>query len=184
MKGMRIRFETKPGKSRASAGSLPRSRASSTIAAAVSAEVSGPRSRSPGRGRRPGRRRGGAPAAPRRRRPARSRPPSGRRRRRGRARASRAEANRVGWRESTREGDVAYARAVTFEGVDRDRIGQLTRQLQEDERPEEIPATEIVLLYDADGEKSLVLVFFENEDDYRRGDAALHAMDPGETPGK
>ncbi|TML58963.1 MAG: hypothetical protein E6G22_13610 [Actinobacteria bacterium] len=79
---------------------------------------------------------------------------------------------------------MAYARAVTFEGVDRDRIGQLTRQLQEDERPEEIPATEIVLLYDADGEKSLVLVFFENEDDYRRGDAALNAMDPGETPGK
>jgi len=79
---------------------------------------------------------------------------------------------------------VAYARAVTFEGVDRDRIGQLTRQLQEDERPEEIPATEIVLLYDAEGEKSLVLVFFENEDDYRQGDAALNAMDPGETPGR
>jgi len=73
---------------------------------------------------------------------------------------------------------------VTFEGVDRDRIGQLTRQLQEDERPEEIPATEIVLLYDAEGEKSLVLVFFENEDDYRQGDAALNAMDPGETPGR
>ena len=79
---------------------------------------------------------------------------------------------------------MAYARAVTFEGVDRDRIGQLTRQLQEDERPEEIPATEIVLLYDAEGEKSLVLVFFETEDDYRRGDAALNAMDPGETPGR
>ncbi len=79
---------------------------------------------------------------------------------------------------------MAYARAVTFEGVDRDRIGQLTRQLQEDERPEEIPATEIVLLYDAEGEKSLVLVFFENEDDYRQGDAALNAMDPGETPGR
>ena len=79
---------------------------------------------------------------------------------------------------------MAYARAVTFEGVDRDRIGQLTRQLQEDERPEEIPATEIVLLYDAEGEKSLVLVFFENEDDYRQGDAALNAMDPGDTPGK
>ena len=79
---------------------------------------------------------------------------------------------------------MAYARAVTFEGVDRDRIGQLTRQLQEDERPEEIPASEIVLLYDAEGEKSLVLVFFENEDDYRQGDAALNAMDPGETPGR
>ena len=79
---------------------------------------------------------------------------------------------------------MAYARAVTFEGVDRDRIGKLTRQLQEDERPEDIPASEIVLLYDAEGEKSLVLVFFETEDDYRRGDAALNAMDPGETPGR
>jgi hypothetical protein len=73
---------------------------------------------------------------------------------------------------------------VTFEGVDRNRIDQLTRQLQEDERPEDIPATEIVLLYDAEGEKSLVLVFFETEDDYRRGDAALNAMNPGDTPGR
>ena len=79
---------------------------------------------------------------------------------------------------------MAYARAVTFEGVDRSRIDRLTQQLQEDERPEEIPASEIILLYDADGEKSLVLVFFETEDDYRRGDAALNAMDPGETPGR
>jgi hypothetical protein len=79
---------------------------------------------------------------------------------------------------------VAYARAVTFEGVDRNRIDQLKRQLEEGERPEEIPATEIVLLYDSEGEKSLVIVFFETEDDYRRGDAALNAMDPGDTPGR
>ena len=79
---------------------------------------------------------------------------------------------------------MAYARAVTFEGVDRNRIDQLKQQLEEGERPEDIPATEIVLLYDADAEKSLVLVFFENEDDYRRGDAALNAMDPGDTPGR
>ena len=79
---------------------------------------------------------------------------------------------------------MAYARAVTFEGVDRNRIDQLKQQLESDERPEDIPATEIVLLYDADAEKSLVLVFFDTEDDYRRGDAALNAMDPGETPGR
>ena len=79
---------------------------------------------------------------------------------------------------------MAYARAVTFEGVDRNRIDQLKQQLESDERPEDIPATEIILLYDADAERSLVLVFFETEDDYRRGDAALNAMDPGETPGR
>jgi hypothetical protein len=39
MNGIRIRLETNPGKSRASAGSLPSSRASWTIAAAVSSEV-------------------------------------------------------------------------------------------------------------------------------------------------
>jgi hypothetical protein len=79
---------------------------------------------------------------------------------------------------------VAYARAVTFEGVDRNRIDQLKQQLESDERPEDIPATEIILLYDADAEKSLVVVFFETEDDYRRGDATLSAMDPGDTPGR
>ncbi len=43
MNGIRIRFETKPGKSRASAGVLPSSPASATIAAAVSSDVSSPR---------------------------------------------------------------------------------------------------------------------------------------------
>ncbi len=43
MNGMRMRLETNPGKSRASAGVLPRSRARATIAAAVSSEVSSPR---------------------------------------------------------------------------------------------------------------------------------------------
>ena len=79
---------------------------------------------------------------------------------------------------------MAYARAVTFEGVDRNRIDQLKQQLESDERPEDIPASEIILLHDSEGQRSLVLVFFETEDDYRRGDAALNAMDPGETPGR
>ena len=44
--------------------------------------------------------------------------------------------------------------------------------------------TEIVVLHDADAEKSLVIVFFENEEDYRRGDEALSAMPAGDTPGQ
>ena len=43
MNGMRMRLETKPGKSFASAGVLPSSRASSTMAAAVSSDVCGAR---------------------------------------------------------------------------------------------------------------------------------------------
>src|SRR5205823_4934692 len=46
MNGIRIRFETKPGKSLATAGVLPSSCASSVIASAVSSEVSRPRTTS------------------------------------------------------------------------------------------------------------------------------------------
>src|SRR5262245_5493961 len=46
MNGIKIRFETKPGKSFATAGVLPSSRASSVIACAVSSEVSLPRTTS------------------------------------------------------------------------------------------------------------------------------------------
>ena len=38
------------------------------------------------------------------------------------------------------------------------------------------------MLYDAEAEKSVVIVFFENEDDYRKGDEILNAMPAGDTP--
>jgi hypothetical protein len=40
-----------------------------------------------------------------------------------------------------------------------------------------------VALHDPDTEKSIVIFFFETEDDYRRADAILEAMPTGETPG-
>jgi hypothetical protein len=82
------------------------------------------------------------------------------------------------------EAVMALARVVTFEGVDKDRIEELRREMSEGERPENVPATEILVLHDAEAEKSLVVVFFETEDDYRRGDEALSAMPAGETPGR
>lgn len=79
---------------------------------------------------------------------------------------------------------MALARVVTFDGVNADRMTEMQSEMEGGERPEDVPAKEIVVLHDPDAEKSLVILFFENEDDYRRGDAALDAMDPGETPGK
>ena len=79
---------------------------------------------------------------------------------------------------------MALARVVTFEGVDAERIEAIKREMEGGERPEEIPAGEIVVLHDAEAEKSLVLVFFETEEDYRRGDEALNAMPTGDTPGR
>jgi hypothetical protein len=40
------------------------------------------------------------------------------------------------------------------------------------------------VLHDPEAEKSLVILFFDNEDDYRRGDEALNAMPAGDTPGQ
>jgi hypothetical protein len=79
---------------------------------------------------------------------------------------------------------MALARAVTFEGVDRDRMAELSKEIENDPRPDDIPATEILMLHDEAANTSLVVLFFENEDDYARGDAALDAMTPGDTPGR
>jgi len=79
---------------------------------------------------------------------------------------------------------MALARVVAFEGVSSDRIAEMKREMDEGDRPEDVPATEILVLHDPDADKSLVVVFFENEDDYRRGDEALSAMPAGDTPGR
>jgi hypothetical protein len=79
---------------------------------------------------------------------------------------------------------MALARVVTFEGVPKDRMDELQRSIEEGERPEGLPATEIIALHDPDAEKSLVLVFFENEDDYKKGDETLSSMPAGDTPGR
>jgi hypothetical protein len=79
---------------------------------------------------------------------------------------------------------VALARVVTFEGVDRQRIDEMQREISEGEQPEGLNATELIMLHDPDGDKSLVILFFETEDDYRRGDEVLNAMPAAETPGR
>jgi len=79
---------------------------------------------------------------------------------------------------------MALARAVTFDGVDSNRIEELRREMEAGERPDDIPASELVVLHDADAQKSLVIVFFDNEEDYAKGDAALSAMPASDTPGQ
>jgi hypothetical protein len=51
--------------------------------------------------------------------------------------------------------------------------------------PEELEgATEVMLLVDRQGGTSLGVVFFETEEDLRRGDEALNEMSPGEGGGQ
>jgi heme-degrading monooxygenase HmoA len=79
---------------------------------------------------------------------------------------------------------MALARVVTFEGVSKDRMDEMDREMKDGQRPEGFPGTEIVVLHDPEAEKSLVIVFFETEEDYKHGDEMLSAMPAGDTPGQ
>ena len=79
---------------------------------------------------------------------------------------------------------MALARVVSFDGVTKDRIEEMREQVADGEQPEGLAAKEIIVLHDPEGEKSLVILFFETEDDYRAGDEVLDAMPAGDTPGQ
>ena len=79
---------------------------------------------------------------------------------------------------------MPLARVVSFEGVSKARVDEMQREMDTQEAPDDVPAKEIVMLHDPEGERSLVILFFDNEEDYARGDAALNAMDTSETPGR
>ena len=79
---------------------------------------------------------------------------------------------------------MALARVVSFDGVTRDRMQEMQSEMQGSEPPEGVPAKEIVVLHDADAEKSVVILFFDSEEDYQRGDETLNAMPASDTPGQ
>jgi hypothetical protein len=79
---------------------------------------------------------------------------------------------------------MPLARVVSFDGVSAERMAEMQSRMQESDRPDDVPAREIIVLNDAENEKSVVILFFENEDDYARGDEALSAMPASDTPGR
>ena len=79
---------------------------------------------------------------------------------------------------------MALARVVSFDGVTADRVKEMQSEMSDSEPPEGLPAKEIIVLHDADAEKSVVIVFFDSEEDYRQGDEVLSAMPVGDTPGQ
>ena len=79
---------------------------------------------------------------------------------------------------------MALARVVTFEGVSKDRMAEMDREMRDGQPPEGFPDSELIVLHDPEAEKSLVVIIFENEDDYKRGDEILSAMPAGDTPGQ
>ena len=79
---------------------------------------------------------------------------------------------------------MAIARVVSFEGVSKDRVEEMKGEMEGNDPPEGLDATEVIMLHDADTDESLAIVFFDNEEDYASGDAILSAMPTDDTPGE
>ena len=79
---------------------------------------------------------------------------------------------------------MALARVVTFDGVTKERMEQMDREMSERQPPEGFPQAEMIALHDPDAEKSLVVLIFDSEEDYKKGDEILNSMPAGDTPGQ
>lgn len=79
---------------------------------------------------------------------------------------------------------MALARVVTFDGVSKDRMQEMQSEMDQGQPPEGFPPAEMIALHDADAEKSVVILIFENEDDFTKADELLNAMPADETPGQ
>jgi hypothetical protein len=79
---------------------------------------------------------------------------------------------------------MALARVVTFDGVSKDRMQEMQKEMENGDPPEGFPSAEVIALHDPDAEKSLVVIVFDNEEDYKKGDEILSAMPAGDTPGQ
>lgn len=79
---------------------------------------------------------------------------------------------------------MALARVVTFDGVTKERMDELKQRIETGDPPEGMPSSELIVMHDGDAQKSLVVVIFESEEDYRKGDEILSAMPAGDTPGQ
>jgi hypothetical protein len=75
-----------------------------------------------------------------------------------------------------------YARVARWEGGDADAIRESAREMAsqaESGPPEGVPAKGFTMLIDPDSGRSLAIGLFETEEDLRKGDEALNAMNPG-----
>jgi hypothetical protein len=73
------------------------------------------------------------------------------------------------------------ARVVTWEGGNAEAMEKSAAEINEqsgDGPPPGVPAKEFLLLQDPANGKSVAIITFESEDDYRQGDEVLNSMDP------
>jgi hypothetical protein len=79
---------------------------------------------------------------------------------------------------------MAVARVVSFEGVSKERMDEMRREMESGTPPVDLPPGELIVLHDAEGGKSLVVFIFETDEDYRKAHEVLDAMPSEDTPGQ
>ena len=79
---------------------------------------------------------------------------------------------------------MALARVVEFDGVSKERLEEMRGQMEGEAPPEGVPVKELIVLHDGEADRAVVVLFFDNDEDYRQGDEALNAMPAGDTPGQ
>ena len=77
-----------------------------------------------------------------------------------------------------------YARVVRFTDASAERIAEVAARIEEsDGPPPGIPATGVKMLLDEAQSTAVAIIFFETEEDMRKGNETLDQMDTAETPG-
>ena len=77
-----------------------------------------------------------------------------------------------------------HVRVVRFTGVDPERVEKLVSEIDESGGPPEgVKATGLQILLDRDQGTSVVLQFFDSEQDMRDSESAFDSMDASDTPG-
>lgn len=80
-----------------------------------------------------------------------------------------------------------YARVARLEGSDADQLRRAAERMNAragEGPPEGVPAKAFRLLIDPEGGRALAIAVFETEEDMRKGDQALNAMEPEEPIGR
>jgi hypothetical protein len=77
-----------------------------------------------------------------------------------------------------------YARVVRFTDVSPERIAEIDERVEEEGGPPpDVPAKTLQVIVDEHQSTAVVILFFDSEEDMRKGDQVLNAMDAGDTPG-
>ena len=79
---------------------------------------------------------------------------------------------------------MALARVVTFEGVPSGRIDEMKSRMENEDPPEGLNPTEMLMLHDAGSDKAVAIVLFDNEEDYAKADEVLNSMPADDVPGQ